>query len=85
MQFFVFIHIVVAVVKNSSRYSFTKAYYDIGTALKYDVVCATYLKMRDIDDGLDTDVHDLSGTYLVLPKNELDRDFDDQSRVNTNV
>jgi hypothetical protein len=67
-----------AVVKNSffSRYSFTKAYYDMGTVLEYDVMRNTYLKMCDIDDGLDTDVHDLSGTYLELnkPKDELDDD-----------
>jgi hypothetical protein len=67
-----------AVVKNSSRYLSTKAFYDMGTALDYNVLCDTYLKLCGIDDGLDTDVHDLSGTYLELPKDELDRDSDDQ-------
>ena len=67
-----------AVVKNSSRYLSTKAFYDMGTALDFEKVRNTYLKLCDIDDGLDTDVHDLSGTYLELAKDELDRDFDDQ-------
>jgi len=64
-------------VKNSSRYVW-KSFKDMGPVLDFNVLCDTYLKLSDIDDGLDTDVHDLSGTYLELAKDELDRDFDDQ-------
>ena len=66
-----------AVVKNSSRYVW-KSFKDMGPVLDFNVLCDTYLKLSDIDDGLDTDIHDLSGTYLELAKDELDRDFDDQ-------